>query len=80
MLYIGIDLGTSATKFLLMDEAGAILNLGVDIRWADSFARAADNSIYFTTSAINYPVEQQPPYELYRMIWKDQKEPQNPYN
>ena len=27
MLYIGIDLGTSATKFLLMDEAGAILNI-----------------------------------------------------
>ncbi|MBE6747769.1 MAG: xylulokinase [Ruminococcaceae bacterium] len=26
MLYIGIDLGTSATKFLLVDEAGKILN------------------------------------------------------
>ena len=26
MLYIGIDLGTSAVKLLLMDEAGAILN------------------------------------------------------
>ncbi len=26
MLYIGIDLGTSATKLLLVDEAGAILN------------------------------------------------------
>ena len=26
MLYIGIDLGTSSTKFLLADEAGAILN------------------------------------------------------
>lgn len=50
-------------------EAGAILNLGVDIRWADSFARAADNSLYFTTSALNYPADQQPPYELYHMIW-----------
>ena len=59
---------------------GAILNLGKDIRWADSFALASDDSIYFTTSAVNYPVEQQPPYELYRMVWKDQKEPQNPYN
>ena len=26
MLYIGIDLGTSSTKFLLVDESGAILN------------------------------------------------------
>ena len=26
MLYIGIDLGTSACKFLLVDEAGAVLN------------------------------------------------------
>ena len=26
MLYIGIDLGTSSTKFLLVDENGAILN------------------------------------------------------
>ena len=60
-------------------EAGAILNLGKDIRWADSFALASDDSIYFTTSAVNYPVEQQPPYELYRMVWKDQKESPNPY-
>ncbi len=27
MLYIGIDLGTSACKFLLVDEAGAVLNM-----------------------------------------------------
>ena len=26
MLYIGIDLGTSAVKLLLMDEGGAVLN------------------------------------------------------
>ena len=27
MLYIGIDLGTSAVKLLLMDEAGQIKNV-----------------------------------------------------
>ena len=27
MYYIGIDLGTSATKFLLMDESGKICNV-----------------------------------------------------
>ncbi|MBO4852367.1 MAG: hypothetical protein J5477_01900 [Schwartzia sp.] len=52
-------------------EAGALLNLGKDIRWADSFALAADNSIYFTTSAINYPPGQQAPYELYHMVWPE---------
>jgi len=26
MLYIGIDLGTSSAKFLLVDEAGQVLN------------------------------------------------------
>ena len=28
MLYIGIDLGTSACKLLLADEAGKILKIG----------------------------------------------------
>ncbi len=59
-------------------EAGAILNLGVDIRWADSFALAADKSVYFTTSALNYPVDQQPPYELFHMVWPEKREQQNP--
>ena len=27
MLYIGIDLGTSAVKLLLMDETGKVLNI-----------------------------------------------------
>ena len=32
--YIGIDLGTSATKLLLMDAAGTILNtVTVNTRW-----------------------------------------------
>ena len=51
------------------DEAGTILPLKKDFRWADSFALAPDGSIYFTTSAINYPPEQQPPYELYRLVF-----------
>ena len=27
MLYIGVDLGTSAVKLLLMDESGKVLNI-----------------------------------------------------
>lgn len=51
------------------NEAGTILPLKKDFRWADSFALAPDGSIYFTTSAVNYPPEQQPPYELYRLVF-----------
>ena len=76
-LYMGALSSEGIWEFFLdepnITEAGAILNLGVDIRWADSFARAADNSLYFTTSAFNYPVDQQAPYELYHMVW-----PKNP--
>ena len=56
------------------NEAGATMNLGIDIRWASGFALAADNSIYFTTSAINYPADQQAPYELFRMVWDKKQE------
>ena len=83
-LYMGALSSEGIWEFFLdepnVTEAGAILNLGVDIRWADSFALAADKSLYFTTSALNYPVEQQPPYELYRMVWPEKREQQNPNN
>lgn len=76
-LYMGALSSEGVWEFFLDEpnvlEAGAILNLGVDIRWADSFALAADNSVYFTTSALNYPVDQQPPYELYHMVWPEKK-------
>ena len=79
-LYMGALSSEGIWEFFVdetnVTEAGAILNLGVDIRWADSFARAADNSIYFTTSALNYPKDQQPPYELYHMVWPEKKEQQ----
>ncbi|MBQ9364516.1 MAG: hypothetical protein IJT82_01965 [Schwartzia sp.] len=56
-------------------EAGAILNLGKDVRWASSFALGLDGSIYFTTSAENYPIDQQKPYELYKMSWTKKSDP-----
>lgn len=55
-------------------DAGRILPLKRDFRWADSFALAPDGSIYFTTSAVNYPPEQQPPYELYRLVFPKGRE------
>ena len=50
---------------------GRNLLLGEDIRWADSFSRAPDGSIYFTTSEINYKKEQRVPYALYRLTVDD---------
>lgn len=82
-LYMGALSYEGIWEFFLdepnITEAGAILNLGVDLRWADSFALASDNSVYFTTSALNYSVDQQPPYELYHMVWPEKREQQNPY-
>ena len=74
-LYMGALSSEGIWEFYLDEpnvaEAGAILNFGKDIRWADSFALASDKSVYFTTSAVNYPVEQQPPYELYHIVWPE---------
>ena len=74
-LYMGALSNEGIWEFKLdesnISEAGSILNFGIDIRWADSFARAADNSVYFTTSAINYPPDQQAPYELYHIVWPE---------
>ena len=51
-------------------EAGSMMvELQKDFRWPASFALAPDKSVYFTTTAANYPKDQQAPYELYRMAW-----------
>jgi sugar lactone lactonase YvrE len=54
-------------EYDLSKGTGHNLPLGENIRWADSFARASDGSIYFTTSEINYKKEQRVPYGLYRL-------------
>lgn len=76
-LYMG-DLSTEGIwEFDLSEtnvaEAGAILNLGIDVRWASALAPGGEDDIYFITSAINYPPEEQPPYELYHMKWLSKK-------
>ena len=51
-------------------EAGSMMvELQRDFRWPASFALGPDKSVYFITVAANYPKDQQPPYELYRMAW-----------
>lgn len=46
---------------------GRDLVLPEPVRWADSFARGADGSVYFTTSEINYDKMERVPYGLYRL-------------
>ncbi len=58
-------------EFDLVSKKGKNLLLPRDIHWADSFAKATDGSIYFTTSQINYPVEQRGKYEIYRMTFDE---------
>ena len=50
---------------------GQTLSLPMDMRWADSFAKAPDESIYFMTSQTNYPLEQRGKYEIYRMTFDE---------
>ena len=48
MLYIGVDLGTSAVKLLLMDESGKVLNI-VSKEYPISFqSRAGQSRIHVT--------------------------------
>lgn len=58
-------------RYDLKAGKGETLDLGEAIRWADSFAKASDGSIYFTTSEINYPKEQRKPYGLYRLTFSE---------
>lgn len=80
MLYMGALSNEGVWEFELdktdVAEAGAILNLGKDIRWASSFALAPNDSVYFITSANNYPPDQQKPYEMYRMTWPKKRDGQ----
>lgn len=56
-------------EYNIATRTGRTLPLSNALRWADSFARAADSSIYFTTSQINYPLEQRTTYGLYRLVF-----------
>ena len=68
-LYMGDLPNETLWVFDLKMKKGQPLAFSEPIRWADSFALAPDGSIYFTTSAINYPLDQRKPYGLYRLVW-----------
>lgn len=46
---------------------GKQMFIGQKVRWADSFAEDNQGNLYFTTSQINYPKEQQVKFEIYKV-------------
>jgi len=67
-LYMADLPGEGIWEFTIESRRGRTLPLMQPLRWADSFAKAPDNSLYFTTSQINYPLEQRTTYGLYRLV------------
>lgn len=69
-LFMGDLSDEGILRFDTLDNSEEIMQFGKDFRWAGHFTAAGPKTIYFTTSAINYPVNNHPPYELYRLTWK----------
>lgn len=46
---------------------GKQMLIGQKVRWADSFAEDNQGNLYFTTSQINYPKDQQIKFEIYKV-------------
>ncbi|MGL4327494.1 MAG: lactoylglutathione lyase family protein [Tannerellaceae bacterium] len=59
----------------LHKKQGQNIDLGFGVRWADSFAADHEGTIYFTTSQINYPVNQRNKYQIIAMKKKEQVYP-----
>ena len=57
----------------LKKHQGKDPDLGQPLRWADSFAKGPDGTLYFTTSQINYPKNQRTKYGLYNWNLKKNK-------
>lgn len=67
----------SIWQYDLVSGRGLTLDLGETIRWADSFATDVDGNIYFTTSQINYPVNQREKYKVMKMTKREQVYPKS---
>lgn len=53
--------------FDLKSRKGEDADIGMKVRWADSFASDGRGGIYFTTSQINYPASERGPYRIIRI-------------
>ncbi|MGL5410045.1 MAG: L-dopachrome tautomerase-related protein, partial [Shewanella sp.] len=51
----------------LNKKQGHNIHLGYPVRWADSLDTDKDGAIYFTTSQINYPIDQRGTYKIIKI-------------
>lgn len=58
-------------QYDLVSGRGQTISLGQPIRWADSFASDKDGNVYFTTSQINYSINNREKYKIMKMIKKE---------
>lgn len=70
-LYMGNLPKEGVWEYDLKTGEGVNIDLGEPVRWADSFAADKEGNIYFTTSQINYPREQQEKFKIIKMMKKE---------
>lgn len=58
-------------EFDFQDEIskGELFNVGIDVKWADSFAIDAVENLYFTETQNNYDFDRRDSYKLYKISW-----------
>lgn len=58
-------------EFDFQDEVnkGSLFDVGIDVKWADSFAVDGVNDLYFTESQYNLEFDNREAYKLYKITW-----------
>ena len=58
-------------EFDFQDEVskGGLFDVGIDVKWADSFAIDNVKNLYFTESQQNLEFDRRDTYKLYKVSW-----------
>jgi len=76
-LYMADLPNESIWEYDLSTKRGKKVDINEQIRWADSFAKDSEGNIYFTTSQINYSVEQREKFKIIKMMKKESVYPKS---
>lgn len=63
------DLGIWEFDFQEEVNKGRLFDVGIDVKWADSFAVDGVNDLYFTESQHNLALDNRDAYRLYKITW-----------
>lgn len=63
------DLGIWEFDFQDEVNKGSLFDVGIDVKWADSFAVDGVNDLYFTESQYNLELDNREAYRLYKITW-----------